>query len=352
MRICAEFTEEEAALEAHRAIVDAGVSPESIEVRSAYPLPEEVLPPHRSHPMHLRQLTRLFWVLGAFLGFTFIAYTQLIWPIHTTGHPLVPLPIDFILTYECGMLGGLISTGVFLFIETRRYRNLNPPPEEDIPVENGNIAILVEGRDVEKARSILQAKGAKSIVTYAILFFFFLPFLTGCTVKMRDQASIHPTGASPIPQPAGTLSMPTAVEQTYPYVKPLGYFLPPEMRQINKKSLPPPPPAYKNLQNPIQPTPASIADGKVVYEHNCAFCHGEDAKGDGPVGQVFAPIPPDLTEAKDGNQPQKDPTALTDGELFYYITMGPGTMPSFANRLNTKERFDLINYLRTLQKKK
>jgi putative copper resistance protein D len=40
----------------------------------------------------------------------------------------------------------------------------------------------------------------------------------------------------------------------------------------------------------------------------------------------------------------------TDGQIFYFITNGfPGTaMPSFANALTDQQRWDLVNYLRTL----
>src|SRR5438477_11480064 len=159
MKICAEFLEEDAAIEGHQALLDGGISPDAIDVRSAYPLPDSILPPHRSHPMHLRNWVRILWVIGAMSGFSFLTYTQLIWPLHTSGHPLVSLPINFIITYECGMITGLIMTLVFLFIETRRYRDLNPAQEEDLPVERGNIAIVVEGSALDKAMEILKSKG-------------------------------------------------------------------------------------------------------------------------------------------------------------------------------------------------
>jgi putative copper resistance protein D len=40
----------------------------------------------------------------------------------------------------------------------------------------------------------------------------------------------------------------------------------------------------------------------------------------------------------------------TDGQIFYFITNGfPGTaMPAFANALTDQQRWDLVNYLRTL----
>ncbi len=355
MRICAEFEEENAALEAHKAIVDAGVPPDSIEVRSAYPLPEEVLPPSRSHPMRMRNLVRIGWVLGGIFGFGFIAYTQLIWPIHTSGFDLVSFPIDFIPTYEACMVGGLVSTLIFFYWETRRYRKLNPPAQEDKPVEIGNIAIVVDGAGAEKAKDILKLKGAKSLVTYGLIFLFFSFFLSSCAVKMVNEPYKLPTAQSAVPQPHGTISMPTLNQQKY-FVKPLGWKIPHDAFRIDKKSLgsgnfPKTAAAFITIKNSVLPTSSNIARGKTLFMQNCAFCHGPQADGNGPVGAVFMPHPPDLTRKVSGNVPVEDPVKLTDGQLFYYITMGPGTMPSFGTRLTNKERFEIIDFLRFLQKK-
>lgn len=343
MAIIAEFTDEDTALEGHKALIDQGISPESIDVRSAYPMPDEALPPHRSHPMRMRNQVRLLWVLGALAGFLFIAYTQVWWwPLRTGGHPLVPLPMDLILTYECGMITALISTIVLLYRDTRRYRNLNPPAQEDLPIQQGNIAIVVDGHDADKAEKILKSKGAYTIVKLSVLFLLFLPFLSGCAVKMRDEPYIKSTETSQIPTPPGTLSMPTRKEQTYP-VTPFGYFHPPQMRMLDKKTLTVPP-AFMTLKDPIPADDASVARGKVVFEHNCIFCHGPGAEGNGKVGELFMPQPANLMADKVKQEP--------NGALFYKITIGPSTMPSFANRLNTREIFDVIHYVRSLQQHK
>jgi len=341
MKICADFLEEEKAMEGHQALLDSGIAPKDIEVRSAYPLAESAVPPHRSHPMLMRTWIRMLWVLGACTGFSFLAFTQLIWPLHTGGHPLVALPIDFIITYECGMITSLIMTITFLYIETMRYRNLNPPIEEDRPVEIGNIAVIVEGTAVERASEILKSHGALSVVKYGLVLMILISLLPGCVVKMRDQDYIKSTEMSQVPTPHGVLSMPTQKEQSEPFVKAAGYFHPPQMRMLDKKQLTVPP-AFHALMNPVPADKNSVARGQLLFAQNCAFCHGPQGYGNGPVGQVFMPTPANLT----GETVKRE----NDGDLFYKIRIGQATMPSFANRLSTKDIFDLINYIRSLQK--
>ncbi len=43
---------------------------------------------------------------------------------------------------------------------------------------------------------------------------------------------------------------------------------------------------------------------------------------------------------------------MTDGEIFWKITTGKPPMPSYREELTEKERWDLVNYLRSLAKVK
>ncbi len=42
-------------------------------------------------------------------------------------------------------------------------------------------------------------------------------------------------------------------------------------------------------------TGVNLNKGKTYYGYYCIFCHGEDGKGNGPVGQSYIPKPSDLT---------------------------------------------------------
>lgn len=95
------------------------------------------------------------------------------------------------------------------------------------------------------------------------------------------------------------------------------------------------------MKNPIKATPESIQKGKQLYEANCAFCHGQTGKGDGPVASSLPEKPADLSN-------KEIMARLTDGEVFWRITKGKRPMPSFEKTLSEKERWHIVNYLRTL----
>src|SRR5438876_8954993 len=50
-------------------------------------------------------------------------------------------------------------------------------------------------------------------------------------------------------------------------------------------------------KNPVAVTPQSIATGKALFQKYCRFCHGEDAKGDGPQAPEGT-HPPNLIDDK------------------------------------------------------
>ncbi|HKZ69694.1 MAG TPA: cytochrome c, partial [Anaerolineales bacterium] len=100
------------------------------------------------------------------------------------------------------------------------------------------------------------------------------------------------------------------------------------------------------LVNPIPPNEMSIAQGRILFETNCAPCHGETGLGDGPVGITLNPRPADLTQ-------HAIPGVHPDGQLYLWISDGfPGSvMPKFRTALSDDERWHLVNYMRTLAPK-
>jgi len=95
--------------------------------------------------------------------------------------------------------------------------------------------------------------------------------------------------------------------------------------------------------NPIPPNQASIEAGRALFTTNCMPCHGATGKGDGPVGLTLNPPPADLTL-------HTQPGVHPDSQLFDWVTNGfPGSqMPAFKTVLSDTDRWNLVNYIRTL----
>ena len=99
--------------------------------------------------------------------------------------------------------------------------------------------------------------------------------------------------------------------------------------------------------NPIPPNQASLEAGRALYTKNCLPCHGISGKGDGPVGLTLNPRPADLTL-------HTVPGVHPDSQLFEWITNGfPGSqMPAFKSVLSDTDRWNLVNFIRTLAQSK
>jgi mono/diheme cytochrome c family protein len=103
------------------------------------------------------------------------------------------------------------------------------------------------------------------------------------------------------------------------------------------------PVAAQSVNNPVGQTPDALKDGKSLYMTNCSPCHGEKGKGDGPAAVALNPKPADHTSAALNNE--------TDGSLFWKISEGRSPMPQYKKMFTETQRWELVNYIRTLSKK-
>jgi len=118
---------------------------------------------------------------------------------------------------------------------------------------------------------------------------------------------------------------------------------------------PPPPPAGAQAApyvipanaakepNPVPATLESLAQGKKWYGYDCAMCHGANGDGKGDMAADSKTKVSDFTTAL---------KTRTDGEIFYIIQNGKGDMPAEGQRLKSTELWNLVNYVRSLAKKK
>ena len=105
-------------------------------------------------------------------------------------------------------------------------------------------------------------------------------------------------------------------------------------------------PEAAKLKNPVAATSESVAAGKQVYTRYCAVCHGTTAEGGS--GSDISPPAPDLTDAewKRGG---------TDGEIFSVIKNGVPpdlNMEPWGDRIKDPDIWNVVNYVRSLAKKK
>jgi mono/diheme cytochrome c family protein len=102
------------------------------------------------------------------------------------------------------------------------------------------------------------------------------------------------------------------------------------------------------VANPRSRTAESINRGKMAYETFCQVCHGATGRGDGPVslggGGPFPAIPPLVDDAR---------RRRSDGYIYGVIVnsqeMGKGLMPVYGWSIRGTDRWDVVNYVRTLQ---
>lgn len=95
-----------------------------------------------------------------------------------------------------------------------------------------------------------------------------------------------------------------------------------------------------NVQNPVKPTEQSIQNGQQIYQRLCVACHGINGDGNGPAAAGLNPKPANFHAETFRKQ--------TDGEIFWKLSHGRGAMAGYQNMLSEKERWDLVNYLRSL----
>lgn len=106
--------------------------------------------------------------------------------------------------------------------------------------------------------------------------------------------------------------------------------------------------ASKNLKNPLvgKFDEETLLVGQKYYETNCAICHG--FKGEGgiaakaSVAEKMALKPPAVVSDK--------VKGWTDGHLYHVITVGQGVMGPYAAHIPQKYRWQVVNYIRFLEK--
>ena len=101
----------------------------------------------------------------------------------------------------------------------------------------------------------------------------------------------------------------------------------------------------KEVQNPTVDFDSSIIRGKDMFIKNCSKCHGLNGNGYGVVAHGFSTWPRQLWAWYKAD-------SAADSYLYWIIENGKSDMPPWGLILSENERWDLINYIKTINKPK
>ena len=100
-----------------------------------------------------------------------------------------------------------------------------------------------------------------------------------------------------------------------------------------------------DIKNPLPPLSSQdSAEAGRLFNINCAICHGADGKANGPLA----------TSGKIGGVANLTSDAyikMADGTMYHSIYYGKNNMGSYASQLDRKQRWMIVQYIRTLQPK-
>jgi mono/diheme cytochrome c family protein len=118
-------------------------------------------------------------------------------------------------------------------------------------------------------------------------------------------------------------------------------------------------------QAPERPADTDSRSGADLFRNSCAACHGEDARGSGPVAPLLTVEVPDLTRIaarRHGEFPELEVFRIIDGQselaahgprhmpVWGYEFFGDDADDEAAHRRAVEKVDRLVGYLRTIQR--
>ena len=103
-------------------------------------------------------------------------------------------------------------------------------------------------------------------------------------------------------------------------------------------------PVVQNLPNPVPADPASLERGEVLFNRICAVCHGPE--GVGAQANIIDKFP--LLIGYDLSGPVV--SGFSDGHIYGIMRVGRGLMPPYAHQISHFDRWNIVNYIRVLQR--
>jgi len=98
----------------------------------------------------------------------------------------------------------------------------------------------------------------------------------------------------------------------------------------------------KNLINPIPLNDVVLKEGEALYGRYCSACHGAEGDGAGKVADLYKGVP-----AYNAGRV----ATVSEGHIFHTITHGKGRMWPHGSQVNPDERWKIVHFVKTLQRK-
>jgi mono/diheme cytochrome c family protein len=332
------FHEVDAISEAVARLRQMGVPDDKVSVMSGIPYQPAML--GRPHP---RGGIGRFGLLGAGLGvltaLLLVVGTVLLYPQIQGGQPLIPIPPSLIVLFELTMLGTMWTTFFGLALANRLPHF--DPQAYDPEITEGAIALLVltASEQAGQVEALLTAHGAHRCQRIdlpkrgrrALVFWSAVGAAAAVALVVGFVLAYDIVR---LPVPSNMIDQPSVDFQQGPRLAAPAGAIPVQGPELI---------AGQPATEPHPATAESLQRGKVLFDINCALCHGPAGKGNGKLSGYFTAAPPaDLTSQK--------VQSLPDTEIFLVITQGRGSMPSLAENLPREDRWDVVNTVRQLAK--
>lgn len=163
LALYSNFAEAMAVISDVRGYKVPGVSVDDITVISPIEHPElvELL---GDRPSHVRKFTLLGALFGTTFGFLFLASSQASFLVQPQGgKPVIPLPSNFVLTYELMILFSVLFTLAGLLITARLMRPRKTPYSEKVTVDQVGIEMELEEKYIEPMKKLFLERQALEI---------------------------------------------------------------------------------------------------------------------------------------------------------------------------------------------
>lgn len=97
------------------------------------------------------------------------------------------------------------------------------------------------------------------------------------------------------------------------------------------------------VKDPLPPIDTlQMLEAQRLFNVNCAVCHGEKLNAQGPLAGKVGGI---------ANLTLPQYVAEPEGQMFHVATYGKGNMGSYASQLSKKQRWMVIQYIKSVQAK-